>query len=567
MGGFFLSLILGLILSGGDPLLSWLVPLAFVVAMMMRATYIRQSVRLQLMHKLHQTRRQQPHLTTQYELEEPAYLSTRGEHWCCAIVSNDKRRYVNQNQLAHNSHTNARHDSEFFDNADAHSNFEAPHVQLNLQHAQDYEARLRRQQADFCFRIWQTLAWCCCNACCFSYCQWCGMCATGQEDRELRRLLPASVFYRDYITFEAFGAYYPQIEWLRQEHYEQEHHHLQLTSSNNLSSDSLWKHLGALSQLSRKLLHILAGSLVVLLTAATLHLVANFSLAKVFVVILTLSQAGLILYLVYWRKHKHDISLDAIIKFFASGFVLAMMVAVVVELILDIIGEIIFSIVMTSEFIEDHPELNLDDDYTMNHAGPFANMDTFKTMAQQHYVTLLVYLFFKAVVVAGLVEEMSKYYCFWMVEHPDFIYGPSNTSNSTSSMSGSTHQSQSSSVNQEQESFSSLGDESNFCNDVGARRSGATITTANTTSTASGSHIVPPTSPSESATTGLPPFRPRAAPSHTTAGAMITVGMIATAAGFSCSENLMYVFSQRSVAGGTFCGIVRLFVLIYIFDY
>ena len=452
-------------------------PIMFVVVMAVRATVLRQRVRLLLMQKMVDVRS-----VDGLQQQQPIYHSTRSEHWCCALVSNDKQRIIRPNQ----------------------PNQTPPERQTQLQ-----QRRLKRQNADFCFQLWRCLSWCCCDACCFRWCHVGGMCATGQEDRELRRLLPVHVFWRDYITMEPFAVYYPNIEALRQQ--------------PNSSSSNLRDHLKTLSQLSRKLLNLLQGSLLLLLTAATFHFVQDFSIAKVVVVVATLAQSFLILYLVYWRHHRSDVSLDAIIKFFASGFVLAMTVSLVVEMVLDLLGEIIFSIVMTNEYIDDHPEiLTTDDDTMMNRNGPFTNVDTFKHLGQEHYITLLVYLFFKAVIVAALVEEMTKYFCFWMVEHPDFIYGSARH------------------VNEE------LGEEGAFCNTGNASASNLNVSEDGLTC----NHITPPTSPSESAISNMPRFRPRKKPLHTTAGAAITVGMIATAAGFSCSENLMYVFSQGSVAGG-----------------
>jgi hypothetical protein len=459
VGGFALSVALGSLV---DPSATLLFPVAFVLWMMMRATVLRQQLRQQLQIRKLEARPDNPNIQTH---------GHRCEHWCCALVPNDKRQMLVRGPAP-------------------------PQLERELQD------RARRQQADFCFRLWQVLGNLCCNSCCFSWCHWCGMCATGQEDRELKRLLPPEVFWRDYITFQHFGEYYPAIERLREQEVMR-----------------FWEHLGALSQLSRKLLGLLQGSILFLLLVATFHIVKSFSIAKVFVVVATLAQAFVILYVVYWRNHRLDVSLDAIIKFFASGFILAMTAALVVEMILDTIGEIIFSVVLTNEYIQDHPEiLQMDDDYAIANGGPFSNIDTFKSMAQQHYLTLLMYLFFKAIVVAGLVEEMTKYFCFWMVEHPDYIYGSPRH------------------VNEE------MGEEGAFCN-TGPSDPGT-------------SPVAPPASPSESATTNIPPFRPRKAPSHTTAGAAITVGMIATAVGFSCSENLMYVFSEKSVAGG------KLFVLL-----
>ncbi|CAB9507374.1 tRNA methyltransferase 11 homolog (Saccharomyces cerevisiae) [Seminavis robusta] len=508
VGGFVLSVIVSSILvalffnNQHSLLAALLPPVLFVMAMLLRGTTMRQQLRKQLQIRMMETTNPQSHNNDNHQsssFSQQLHLSTRSEHWCCALVSNDRRR-----TLAHPNNTTT--------------------AMSRTQRDQHYflqEERQRRQQADFCFRIWQLLSCLCCDICCFSWCHWCGMCATGQEDRELRRLLPPQVFWRDYITFQPYGEYYPQIEWLRQQ--QQQH----------TTTTTFWNHLGALSQLSQKLLSLLQCSILLLLGIATFHIISSFSIGKVFVVVATLAQAFLILYLVYWRHHRMDVSLDAIIKFFASGFVLAMTAALVVELLLDAIGEVIFSIVMTNEYIQDHPEvLTMDDDYAIAHGqvGPFSNIETFKGMAQKHYITLLVYLFFKAVVVAALVEEMTKYYCFWMVEHPDYIYGSLRH------------------VNPE------MGEEGAFCNHPADNNNNhGTTTNTNTNTTTSQQQqqcvVAPPTSPSESATTGMPPFRPRQTPNHTTAGAAITVGMIATAAGFACSENLMYVFSQNSVAG------------------
>ena len=57
-------------------------------------------------------------------------------------------------------------------------------------------------QPDFCARLFQSLGLLCCGACCQCFCQCCGMCAIGQEEREISALVPKDRQLIDYITFE-----------------------------------------------------------------------------------------------------------------------------------------------------------------------------------------------------------------------------------------------------------------------------------------------------------------------------------------------------------------------------
>jgi hypothetical protein len=483
--GFILATMGGVLLGAPG-----LFPLLYILGMAIRATWIRSEVRAKLQAKMAHARGRQ-------DASTPIPSGVRSEHWCCALVPNDIREAV---MVDRNNPSTMIPPSETA-------------YLIELQ---------RRQKADFCFQLWRVISFMCCDGLCHAWCHWCGMCATAQEHRELQRLLRPQVFWRDYITFEPFGSYYPQIQYLR-------HHQI-------MNFFGTHGHLDALSVLSRNLLTMLQVSILLLVAASTLHIVHNFSLVKVIIVVATLGQSFLILYVVYWRNHRLDVSLDAIIKYFASGFVLAIMVAVMVELILDMIGEISFSIALTDEYIQDHP--NQSDDFYNTH-GPFASMETFKHMARKHLPTLLIYLFFKAVVVAALVEELTKYFCFWMVEHPDFMYGPPEGEGAD--MEALNHEYYG----------GDEGEEGTFTNENGAMPASATSPPASA-SPADPNYPQPPMSPSEASTT-MPPFRPRPAPNHTAAGAAITVGMIATAAGFSCSENLMYIFSTGSVVGGTCC--------------
>lgn len=57
-------------------------------------------------------------------------------------------------------------------------------------------------QPDFCTRIFQNIGSLCCFACCQCWCQCCGMCAIGQEEREISALVPKHRQLIDYMTFE-----------------------------------------------------------------------------------------------------------------------------------------------------------------------------------------------------------------------------------------------------------------------------------------------------------------------------------------------------------------------------
>ncbi len=100
------------------------------------------------------------------------------------------------------------------------------------------------------------------------------------------------------------------------------------------------------------------------------------------VLIATLLQAFLILYFVHWRWNRFVLSLDAVIKFFASGFLLATSTAMVYEWVLSILQYMIH--------------------YLHSHVWLFA-----------------VAVFVHAFVIAALCEELCKYFSFWMCAHPD----------------------------------------------------------------------------------------------------------------------------------------------------
>lgn len=318
----------------------------------------------------------------------------------------------------------------------------------------------RRDRRDFCTSLWEFVAYLFFGACgCWCNC-W-GACATAQEHRQLRLLLPKDKFMLDYVTMQPFREYYPLIEDVRRR-----------------NDNTFVGHLKARSRLAVRVVHcfeIVVGGIAILILFTS----SNPG-GKTLILLATMGQALLVLYLVYWRKHRFDLSLDAVIKLFGCGFLFGTGISLIVELLVQFVGSLIFGFVLFSELVEDNP-----DTYKADSGDPNFDVEMYQEMAERHIMTFICYTFFKAFVVAGLVEELAKYFCWWMVEHPDYLT-PEEKAGLCASDNTSTHE------------------------EISYER---TI--------------------------------------HSTAAA-ITVGMVATATGLACSENIMYIFGQGlSLSAGT----------------
>jgi RsiW-degrading membrane proteinase PrsW (M82 family) len=209
----------------------------------------------------------------------------------------------------------------------------------------------------------------------------------------------------DYITFEPFDHYAGKLRELRIHH-----------------EPSFWKHVAAMSLLSHKLLHVLGCSLVVLAILALLRVDNNFTLAHLLVVLATLFQAFFILHFVHWRWNRFDLSLDAVIKFFSSGFVLCTGIAVLMELILSVLFGILRNVIVVVIAIAEQDTAEL----------PTASADSIREFTKEfqhdHLWLFGIFTFLNAFVVAALIEEVSKYFGFFMVEHPDLEEGQTRQS-------------------------------------------------------------------------------------------------------------------------------------------
>jgi len=251
-----------------------------------------------------------------------------------------------------------------------------------------------RPPADLCHCLWSTLLTSCCGYLCGAWWVCCGMCAISQEDRELRRLLPKKDLQVDYITFEPYVDYMNKLQDLR---------------LNQVKS--LWMHGKAISQLSRKLVTILGLTLILLTFVALSNLDAEFHVLNLAVLIATFSQAFIIVYLVHWNRNRFNLSLDAVIKYFSSGFVLCTFIVIVYEMMVLLVLEFFMLLILVC---------GINGEVSPGMAKQEIK-DLTKQFEKDHVGIFVVFVFLNAYLVAALVEELSKYFGFWMLEHPDLM--------------------------------------------------------------------------------------------------------------------------------------------------
>jgi hypothetical protein len=455
-------------------------------------------------------------------------------------------------------------------------------------HSPDTTSSHHRAPRDVCSNIWTCLAAasCCCGS--WLRCWWncCGVCATAQEARELQRRLPPRYLYIDYITFEPWLHYYPQIQALRRQRPQRESF-----------SSSFWQHLQATSELSQLLLKILSVTLVILLLASVLHWVHDFNYEKVLVICATLLQAVLVLYFCHWQDHKLDLSLDAVIKLFAAGFCFATVFSMILEQVLTAVGINVLGLTLGILNANQQAAASHDKGDTGHNAHANSDSSTtasdnsndsstfvdprdyqdepspekfFFALVQQYPFAYIVYLFFSAYIVAGTVEETAKYFCYWMVEHPDFVYDDDDSNMEDAKAPEQQPEAPLPPLLQQQLQ-SANGVVATIAASTESNETQPLVVASSTTTAAKqqyGTTLAPSSSSSSSSSTLPPPppqqllvfepvgtFRSRAA--------AITVAMIATACGFACLENLIYVFGTgfgTSLKGGTFfyaCFVLR----------
>ena len=271
----------------------------------------------------------------------------------------------------------------------------------------DYEAgcygisrRRRRRGADCMVNLFSCVSSCCCGLVCNFWFQCFSICALAQEGREIRLLLPPKQQRIDLITHQPFHEYYKAIYDLRLQWMAKNRDRKVGARSVGLGSAP---HLRALSDLSRYILLTAAIATVVIVLVLSFNPRASFDWGDGFVLVATFGQSFVILYIVHWMFHKSDLSFDAVVKFFASGFLVAMPTAFVFELILT-------SIILSFAYI-------------VYEIYAVVYEDSFLAWVGQHYTALwMAAELVNAFVIAAVVEETCKYYAFRFIEHPDLIF-------------------------------------------------------------------------------------------------------------------------------------------------
>ena len=246
----------------------------------------------------------------------------------------------------------------------------------------------KRKGGDFMNRTMDAVFSICCGIVCKCWCQVFSICALAQEAREARLLLPPKMQRIDLLTHQPFHEYAKDVNDVRRRFMTR-------------ASRTWLQHYAALSLLSR---YILLGFLsTVLLVTMTMLLHGGFAWGDAMVLVATFVQSFLVLMVVFGIFHRSDLSLDAVIKFFAVGFVICVPVGFVLEgLVINGSVTILYGFYYFIKL--------------------FAGESFDAWIIDNHYVLWFVGELFNAYFVAALVEELCKYYGFRFIEHPDLLF-------------------------------------------------------------------------------------------------------------------------------------------------
>jgi RsiW-degrading membrane proteinase PrsW (M82 family) len=272
---------------------------------------------------------------------------------------------------------------------------------------------------NICTRFFQCYTNSCCGALSGMHLQICGICALAQEARQVESLLHPGYRHIDYVTMQPYLEYYPLI-------YDDRH--------NEESETSWWERL---SQFSKWVIGTSLGFLILLLIWSFFSTSLNHKFApKNFIVFCaTLMQALCLLGIVY-RKHAKDVSLDALVKFFAAGFCLSTTLAVFFELLIGLTIRLTMSILLmasgidvverdgysnSSLFASSMPSFGNFWLLASETEGVSSYRDLLLAYGQEHPIVYTIYLLITSFFLAATIEELSKYFGFRMVGHPDFL--------------------------------------------------------------------------------------------------------------------------------------------------
>lgn len=242
------------------------------------------------------------------------------------------------------------------------------------------------------FKTWTSL---CFGFLCNCWCMCCGMCAIGQEDRELELIYQkennSEALRIDYITFQPYSEYYPNIQMLQR--------------SGDMSFKS---HYMALSLLSKRIVRWAIRVMVLMVFTSFLDGSGGY---KALVNLGVWAQPVLVLYFVWWKSNRFVISLDSVIKYFASGYIIGILEASIVEILMSIPFMVIGVVTLVMETWETN-----------------INREDVQGIIKEHMGVWALFVFFFSFGVFAFVEEIVKYYCYWTVETPDQLDTTNNKS-------------------------------------------------------------------------------------------------------------------------------------------
>jgi hypothetical protein len=213
------------------------------------------------------------------------------------------------------------------------------------------------------------------------------MCALAQEGREVERLI--GIPSLDYLTYQPVLEYAPSIWNFRAQE----------------GSAPWYLHFSALSILSKESLRNFG------LTVLGVTLLWPGKRGEhLAVVVATFAHALIILSLVHWPYHRTDVSVDALLKYFLSGFLLSTTLAITWELVLALLLRAFLLIVFAISGID----VAFDADGYQGMIGfgtaSLNYHDYLQAFADEHPIFNMIYLSINTYCVAALVEEVCKYF-------------------------------------------------------------------------------------------------------------------------------------------------------------
>ena len=338
--------------------------------------------------------------------------------------------------------------------------------------------------------------------CCgFAYKCWfqcMSICALAQEAREIRLLVPLRYQRIDYLTHQPFHEYQKYVNDLRRG-----------WLGKSRKKSGIRPHWNALSRLSR---YIIATFLIVISTVVG-TLIYNprvaFSWPDTIILGATFLQSFLVLLIVHGIFHKSDLSLDAVIKMFAAGFLIAVPSAFFFE------GLFSNTLLVFA--------------YSWYELIVWIGGDPVAGWIDQNWLIIwFIGEIMNAYLVAAVTEELCKYYTFRAVEHPDLVFLTGLTQDQAGVESGQVNYPFASHQVQELNRTGSFGDESQHShrsNDKSRSSKPKELKLIERTGTMEEEF--------EEDEADVRTYLQRAM--------AITTGMISVALGLACAENFLYV--------------------------